>query len=115
MPETTVTEISPAFGHAGDDVTLTGTGFGALGTAGVSIDGRWALVTASSSTGLTFEVPATDTAGVKDLMVGATAGAVTMARAFTVLPDDDADTLADRVLAQEHRLYPKTLAEFVAR
>jgi phosphoribosylglycinamide formyltransferase-1 len=32
-----------------------------------------------------------------------------------ILADDDADTLADRVLAAEHVLYPKTLAEFVTR
>ena len=28
-----------------------------------------------------------------------------------VLPDDDADTLAARVLSQEHRIYPKAVAE----
>ena len=32
-----------------------------------------------------------------------------------VLPADDADTLAARVLAEEHRLYPKVLADFAAR
>jgi len=32
-----------------------------------------------------------------------------------ILPDDDADTLAARVLAEEHRLYPRVLADFAAR
>ena len=32
-----------------------------------------------------------------------------------VLPNDTPDTLAARVLVAEHRLYPRTLAEFVAR
>ncbi len=32
-----------------------------------------------------------------------------------ILPDDDADTLAERVLAEEHRLYPRVLADFAAR
>lgn len=32
-----------------------------------------------------------------------------------ILPDDDAETLAARVLTEEHRLYPRVLAEFVAR
>jgi formyltetrahydrofolate-dependent phosphoribosylglycinamide formyltransferase len=32
-----------------------------------------------------------------------------------ILPDDDADTLAERVLAEEHRLYPQVLADFAAR
>jgi len=32
-----------------------------------------------------------------------------------VLPDDDADTLAARVLVEEHRLYPQVLADFAAR
>jgi len=32
-----------------------------------------------------------------------------------ILPEDDADTLAARVLAEEHRLYPQVLADFAAR
>ena len=32
-----------------------------------------------------------------------------------ILAGDNADTLAERVLAAEHALYPKTLAEFVTR
>ena len=32
-----------------------------------------------------------------------------------ILPGDDAETLAARVLAEEHRLYPKVLADFAAR
>lgn len=33
----------------------------------------------------------------------------------TILPGDTADTLADRVKMAEYQLYPKTLADFVAR
>jgi phosphoribosylglycinamide formyltransferase-1 len=32
-----------------------------------------------------------------------------------IRPGDDADSLANRVLAAEHALYPKTLAAFVTR
>ena len=32
-----------------------------------------------------------------------------------ILAGDNADALAERVLAAEHALYPKTLAEFVTR
>ena len=32
-----------------------------------------------------------------------------------ILPGDTADTLSARVLAEEHRLYPKVLADFAAR
>ena len=32
-----------------------------------------------------------------------------------ILPGDDAETLAARVLAEEHRLYPRVLADFAAR
>ena len=32
-----------------------------------------------------------------------------------ILPGDTPDTLATRVLAEEHRLYARTLADFVAR
>ncbi len=82
-----ISRLSVASGHAGDEVTITGTGFGAPGTAGVSVDGVWARVTANSATSITFEVPPTDTAGLKDLMVAATTGTVTRSGGFTVLPD----------------------------
>lgn len=42
-------------------------------------------------------------------------GAVLGQAEVPILPGDDADRLAQRVLAAEHRLYPATLAEFVAR
>ena len=32
-----------------------------------------------------------------------------------IVPGDTAETLAERVLVEEHRLYPKVLADFVAR
>jgi phosphoribosylglycinamide formyltransferase-1 len=32
-----------------------------------------------------------------------------------VLPDDTADTLAARVLTQEHLIYPKAVAELLAK
>ena len=32
-----------------------------------------------------------------------------------ILPGDDADALAARVLVEEHRLYPRVLTEFVRR
>ena len=32
-----------------------------------------------------------------------------------ILPGDDAETLGARVLAEEHRLYPRVLADFAAR
>ena len=32
-----------------------------------------------------------------------------------ILPGDDVETLAARVLAEEHRLYPRVLAEFATR
>ena len=42
-------------------------------------------------------------------------GAVLGQAEVPILPDDDATSLAARVLVAEHRLYPATLAEFVAR
>ncbi len=41
------------------------------------------------------------------------AGAVVLQARVAVLPDDDADTLAARVLVQEHRIYPKVVEWFV--
>jgi formyltetrahydrofolate-dependent phosphoribosylglycinamide formyltransferase len=43
------------------------------------------------------------------------AGAVLGQAEVPVLPGDTAETLAARVLAEEHRLYPRVLAEFVTR
>jgi phosphoribosylglycinamide formyltransferase 1 len=41
-------------------------------------------------------------------------GPILAQAAVPVLPDDTEDVLADRVLAQEHRLYPAALAAFVS-
>ena len=94
-----ITRITPASGRSGDAVTVTGTGFGATGTAGVSVDGVWAAVTASSATSLSFDVPATDTAGAKDLVVAATTGAVTRVNGFTVVPDPGITTVTPSTVA----------------
>jgi outer membrane protein OmpA-like peptidoglycan-associated protein len=82
----TVSHLSPPAAHVGDSVTVTGTGFGPAGTAGVSVGGQQALVTASSPTSITFEVPATGTTGAAAVEVGATTGAVTRSGALTILP-----------------------------
>ncbi|OYY69389.1 phosphoribosylglycinamide formyltransferase [Sphingomonas sp. 28-63-12] len=42
-------------------------------------------------------------------------GAVLGQAQVPILPGDTAETLADRVLAAEHRLYPQMLADFAAR
>lgn len=42
-------------------------------------------------------------------------GAVLGQAEVPILPGDDADALAARVLVQEHKLYPEILAEFVKR
>jgi phosphoribosylglycinamide formyltransferase-1 len=39
-------------------------------------------------------------------------GPIVIQAAVAVLPDDDERSLADRVLAQEHRIYPKAVAWF---
>ncbi|KQN36855.1 phosphoribosylglycinamide formyltransferase [Sphingomonas sp. Leaf407] len=43
------------------------------------------------------------------------AGSILAQARVPILPGDSADTLAARVLAEEHRLYPRTLAEYVTR
>ena len=42
-------------------------------------------------------------------------GTVLAQASVPLLPDDTPDTLAARVLVEEHRLYPATLSEFVSR
>ena len=42
------------------------------------------------------------------------AGPILAQAAVPVLPDDDAERLAGRVLVQEHRLYPAALVAFAA-
>ena len=41
-------------------------------------------------------------------------GPIVAQGAVPVLPDDDADTLAARVLAVEHQIYPQAVADFVS-
>jgi len=41
------------------------------------------------------------------------AGPILAQEAVPVLPDDDADTLHERIKAVEHRLYPETIRRFV--
>ncbi len=43
------------------------------------------------------------------------AGSVLGQARVPILPDDTVDTLAARVLGEEHRLYPRILAEYVTR
>ena len=43
------------------------------------------------------------------------AGPIVAQARVPVLPDDDAETLAARVLAEEHKLYPQALAEVAAK
>ncbi|WP_306839264.1 IPT/TIG domain-containing protein [Catenuloplanes nepalensis] len=83
-----ISSVSPASGAPGDSVTISGSGFGPQGTAGVSVGGVYAKVTASSATSLTVQIPAVDTTGAKDVRVGAITGATTSAGAVTVSPDN---------------------------
>jgi outer membrane protein OmpA-like peptidoglycan-associated protein len=84
----TVSAVAPVRGRAGDTVTVTGSGFGAAGTAGVSVGGQWAVVTASTATSATIEVPPGTGTGPRDVRVGAVTGAATRTGGLTVLPDD---------------------------
>jgi outer membrane protein OmpA-like peptidoglycan-associated protein len=89
-----ISKVTPAAGVPGTEVTVTGAGFGAAGTVGVSVDGVWARVLSSSATGVTFEVPSTDGPGAKDLVVAATTGAVTRAAGFTVQAENAITSVA---------------------
>ena len=42
-------------------------------------------------------------------------GAILAQAVVPVLPDDTADTLAARVLTQEHLIYPRAVAELILR
>ncbi|WP_236718436.1 IPT/TIG domain-containing protein, partial [Actinoplanes sp. TFC3] len=84
----TIGQLNPTTAKMGDSVTITGTGFGAAGTIGVSVDGVWARVTASTSTSVTFDVPVLDSAGIKTVLVGASTGTASQSNALTVRPQD---------------------------
>lgn len=45
---------------------------------------------------------------------GTDTGAIIAQRAVPVRPDDDEETLARRILRQEHRLYPRVISRFFA-
>jgi outer membrane protein OmpA-like peptidoglycan-associated protein len=89
----TVGALSPVRGHGGDAVTITGTGFGAAHTVGVSVGGQWAVVDSSTATSITIEVPPGAATGAQDVVIGAVTGAVTRAGGLTVLPDDGIATV----------------------
>ena len=42
-------------------------------------------------------------------------GPILAQAAVPVLPDDDADTLAARVLSQEHLIYPRAIADLLSK
>jgi hypothetical protein len=79
---------SPLSAKAGASVSLSGSGFGAVGTIGVSVDGVWARVTGSTAVSVTFEVPVVGTPGAKEIVVGAVGGRAVKAARLTVLADD---------------------------
>ncbi|MEY4391123.1 MAG: hypothetical protein RLZZ400_866, partial [Actinomycetota bacterium] len=84
----TISKVTPAAVSVGggDEVVLTGTGFGAVGTVGVMVGANCARVTASTSTSVTIEVPSGDAAGVVDITVGSTTGTLVKVGALTYTP-----------------------------
>ena len=81
----TISKVAPstvAIG-GGDEVVITGTGFGAAGTVGVRVGENCARVISSTATSVTFEAPSGDAAGATDIVVGSTAATLTKAGALT--------------------------------
>jgi hypothetical protein len=81
----TISKVAPATVAigGGDEVVLTGTGFGVAGTVGVRVGENCAKVISSTATSITFEAPSGDAAGATDIIVGATAATLTKVGALT--------------------------------
>lgn len=90
----TTGQLSPAAARTGDRVSISGAGFGAAGTVGVTVDGRSAKVIASTATTATFEVPARASAGVRPVRVAASTGLSVAGPSLTVLPHDAISTVS---------------------
>lgn len=81
-----ITRIRPAAAVTGSAVTITGTGFGPAGTVAVGVGDVWAIPTSSSSTALTFTIPAASTVGPQNVSVGTADGLTTTPNALRVVP-----------------------------
>ncbi|MES2810330.1 MAG: IPT/TIG domain-containing protein [Bacteroidota bacterium] len=67
----TITSISPEYGKAGTEITITGANFGATSAANtVTLGGKAATVTAATSTQLKITAPADATHGAIEVKVG---------------------------------------------
>lgn len=95
---TNVTPSSVSIG-GGDEVTITGTNFGAAGTVGVTVGGNCARVLSSTATSITIETPSGDVAGAADVVIGATTGTVTKAAAITYIPNSGVSSVSPSSIA----------------
>jgi outer membrane protein OmpA-like peptidoglycan-associated protein len=83
----------------GEEVTITGTNFGAAGTVGVTVGGNCARVLSSTATSITIETPSGDVAGATDVVIGATTGTVTKAAAITYIPNSGVSSVSPSSIA----------------
>jgi len=87
-PVPTIASFSPTSGHAGDPVTIAGSGF--TGASAVSFNGVAATFTVDSGTQISAVVPSGATSG--PISVTAPGGVATSDSSFTVLEDPVVDT-----------------------
>jgi outer membrane protein OmpA-like peptidoglycan-associated protein len=95
---TKFTPTSVAIG-GGDEIVITGTNFGAVGTVGVTVGGNCARVISSTATSITIETPSGDAAGAADVIIGATTGSVTKVGAVTFVPNEGVASVTPNTIA----------------
>jgi outer membrane protein OmpA-like peptidoglycan-associated protein len=95
---TKFTPTSVAIG-GGDEIVITGTNFGAVGTVGVTVGGNCARVISSTATSITIEAPSGDAAGAADVVIGATTGSVTKVGAVTFVPNEGVASVTPNTIA----------------
>ena len=83
----------------GDEIVITGTNFGAVGTVGVTVGGNCARVITSTATSITIEAPSGDAAGAADVIIGATTGSVTKVGAVTFVPNEGVASVTPSTIA----------------
>ena len=83
----------------GDEITITGTNFGAAGTVGVTIGGNCATVSASTATSITVQTPSGDASGAADIVVGSTTGSLTKVGGVTYVATPGVTSVAPSAIA----------------
>ncbi len=113
LPLPTITSIDPASGTVGTSVTITGTGFSEIASDNViEFNGMEAIVSAATTTSITFIVPEGVGIGAENITISLNGGNLVEGPEFTVISGDAAITSIDPVTGLEATIVTITGTNF---